>query len=96
MEDSNSKVIERLDRIIEIQSSILYLLNKEKHELNNNSTKRKAKLSLPDVADVDYWLTNRQYLKNKFKLVATPQFDICVLYKKTGDGSIFDQFKKIK
>lgn len=96
MEDFNEKVIQRLDRIIEIQTRILNCLNTQERKLEIKSTKRKTQLDLPSVEDVDYWLLNRHYLKSKFKLVSTPQFDTCIAYKNTGDDSIFDRFKKIK
>lgn len=98
MNDYNN-IIKKLDKLIDIQLEILLHLNNQQRPLvtkKEKSNTKEFKLAQPTTQELDYWLINRYFLKEKFNLVSAPQFDICMLYRETGDDSIFDRFKKKK
>lgn len=98
MKNNNSEIIERFDKLNQILGEILLFLKQgyQPVEPVNKPRTKQTQITLPDDEDVDYWLMNRHIIKKKFKLVSTPQFDICIKYKNTGNDRLFDPYKKIK
>ncbi|WP_027127101.1 hypothetical protein [Gelidibacter mesophilus] len=96
MEKRNDAIIQRLDRLIELQEDILKLLSNQHQKTTKNytPTKENPKTPTPDPDDLKQWFVERYKLKEQFNLVAAPQFHVYMKYKNTRDDSVFDRFKK--
>ncbi|GGG40633.1 hypothetical protein [Bizionia arctica] len=97
IEEAQLKLLDLLeDRTIKVQApNVNELLNQSKSQKELKKLAKKEKSKKDDEEFLLYFL-NKEEIKKKFNLAATPNSNRVLAYLKTMDPSVFDGFKRIK
>lgn len=98
--DNKIIVIEnKIDKILKMQELILSRLNlpdpfAEQIVKNNKKPTKKELLRLEFGRNFNMYLTNKNWIKNKFNLAATPQMNRVLAYLKSNNPEALDGLKR--